>query len=762
MQLSDSTIREHALDPELSFIIEAPAGSGKTELLVRRYLTLLASVDKPETILAITFTRKAASEMKERIMQALPHDARSQSFIEDRLRIMTIDAFCKEITATVPLQANLFGAEMLEDEAELAAEFLEALLQVIEEKEEGFKDFIALFQYFDNQLMETATLLLKLLKNREEWLALVLQARSAGALSLLLQRSIEALYAEVAAELRVSLEEVQRLKQLIPHLFTQKFELRKRVDASLKTVMAQLTADEHLRDLYLRIAHLPDFNFEAQAILPIMLRILPLAAAHLRVVLESRNETDFHEIALTALTLLEDDEKDVLRRMDAQIQHILIDEFQDTSKLQFQLLKLLTQDWTTGDGRTLFLVGDPKQSIYRFRGAEVGLFLEAKNRGIGHLKLEFLELTENFRTDAPLLHWINQTCLNFFPAVEDERLGKVKYKPSLPHPRDYQDRGPPMHFELCQDDAAEAEWITTKILALQNSEPAPKIAILVRARGHYAPLISRLEARGLSYSVAADKRWLDSVFLDDLISLLYALGQPQDRLSWFALLRSPFCGWSMQQIYDFVASGQALWEALPSLSALVTGEDALLTLHHKFTKAAKLLVEPRVNTHEAEILQRFLRFLLQLDILPEQQVFRSALARFDFGEDVIDAPITFLTIHQAKGLEFDQVFLPALHKRVAGNDPPLLYTETFYHEAAFYFLLAERKTRGGDASSLYQYIEWLEKQKNSYETMRLFYVAITRAKHGLFLSAVQEQRHLEKDVKVPKGSFLSLLQSEGA
>ncbi len=752
MFLSDARVREQALDPRESFIVEAPAGSGKTELLVRRFLTLLKKTEHPESILAITFTRKAASEMKERVLKALNVQNQDTGLLEDRLRIMTIDAFCKEIVMTAPLQSHIFAADMLEEEATLAADFLEALLQIIEEREAGAEDLIRLFQYFDNQLPEVASFLLKLLRNREEWLALVLMARQKGALPSLLQSSIQALYERLAEELNLSVAAVQEIKHLIPELFTQKWELRKRLSPHLKALASELTENEKLRDVYLHIAHLPPLDFEPHAILPVLLRILPVAAAHLKVLFEAANKTDFHEIALTALTLLQDADLDILSQLDAEIKHLLIDEFQDTSNLQFQLLKLLTAEWTVQDGRTLFLVGDPKQSIYRFRDADVSLFLEAKHRGIGAVKLTALELTENFRTDASLLKWINGLCANFFPKVEDERLGKVCYKPSIAH-RSEDSPESDYGLSLFDSEHEEALAIATKIKALP---PAESVAILVRARTHYETLMRVFQDQGLSYSVADDKRWVQSVFLDDVLSLLYVLSNPGDRLSGLALLHSPFCGWSIEDIYAFVKSGQTLWEGIPVLRDLIVGEGAKLSLYERFVQATKILIPSFLKEEEIKILQRVMSVVLHLDILPAPPLFREALARYDFGENNPDVPVMFLTIHQAKGLEFDWVFLPALHKRVAGNDAPLLYTETFYHHKGFYFLLAERKSRGGEASSLYAYIDWLEKQKAGYETMRLFYVALTRAKHGLFLSAVAEKR-IESASKPPVGSFLSFL-----
>ncbi len=717
MQPSDHFIRDQALNPSQSFIVEAPAGSGKTDLLVKRFIKLLEVSPNPQSILAITFTRKAALEMKERIIKAL--SSSNCAITEDDLNIMTIDAFCHRIASQYPLESGFLGRTMLQDEASLQKDLLASLLDVIADDEEGSADLVSLFQYFDNQLPETIARLLSLLKNREEWLPLVLQAQENP------MADVKRLYENFS--------EVLTIKKQIPELFTQKWELRKRVDPALDATKQRLLEDPCLMDRYLHIAHLPDLDETPDPILAVLLRVLPIVAAHLQLILATRNETNFHEIALAALALLQDPEKGVLANLDAEIHHILVDEFQDTSNLQFQLLKFLTQEWQAGDHRTLFLVGDPKQSIYRFRNAEVGLFLEAKYQGIGNVKLQSLQLTQNFRTEAKLLDWINQTCLEFFPTDEDERLGKVKYVKSFASKNGESIQQDPEYFI---DELEEANWIIKQI---QTIPPNETIAILVRARSHYQAIINALDEAKLSYQVMDDKRWLDSPLVDDLISLLYAINHPQDKLAWCALLRSPFFGFSLEQITAILQSGESFSKYLQ----LSNEQDVYLRFHEA------LAVIPAQAGIQSPIIDKFLQFLLSLESLPEQNTFREALARFDFGVPIVEARIELLTIYQAKGLEFDHVFIPALQKRVAGDEAPLLYTETFYSRGEFHFFLAERQSRGREPSSLYRYLSWLEKQKAYYETMRLFYVAMTRAKKGLYFSAVGD--------KAPKGSFLSLL-----
>src|SRR5690606_35422690 len=144
-------------------------------------------------------------------------------------------------------------------------------------------------------------------------------------------------------------------------------------------------------------------------------------------------EADYVEVALRALQALgsADEPTDLALAFDHRIRHILIDEFQDTSFTQLDLLERLTAGWTPGDGRTLFCVGDPMQSIYRFRQAEVGLFLELQRRGLKHLPLEPLTLTANFRSTQPVVRWVNDVFRTVIPPHDGIEQGAVRYSASV-------------------------------------------------------------------------------------------------------------------------------------------------------------------------------------------------------------------------------------------------------------------------------------------------------------------------------------------
>jgi len=164
-----------------------------------------------------------------------------------------------------------------------------------------------------------------------------------------------------------------------------------------------------------RVKKLPRGHFTDSEwdLLKSTIRLLAEINKSLKKVFSSRQITDFTEISLSAINgLIHRDENgqerptDLLFYLDCKIHHFLVDEYQDTSYKQEELLRKLTAEWSDEDSKTLFIVGDPKQSIYRFRDAEVGLFIKIQKRGLGSLPLKTLSLESNFRSQKKLVDWV--------------------------------------------------------------------------------------------------------------------------------------------------------------------------------------------------------------------------------------------------------------------------------------------------------------------------------------------------------------------
>ena len=513
---SDTNARRRALDPTASFIVQAPAGSGKTELLIQRLLTLLANVDEPEEIVAITFTRKAASEMRERLLSALRAASQGEPIAStharltrdlalavldrdrqadwrllehpSRLRIETIDALASGLTRAMPWLSR-FGAmpEPVEDPYALYAIAASRTLRVLGENAPESPAVRHLLEHLDNDVARASSLIAQMLARREQWLPLVVQAPDVSALRPLLEANLAAALEDELERIRASApavfhEHVPRMlkakrvpgtlaewREAAELLLVQAGSWRKKTPPQAKAFERVFGAlidrlnrpeCEPFREALKRAPQLPEprYGDEQWAILETVFRILRLAAANVKAVFQTRGQVDFVEIALAALQALGParEPTDLALAVGHRVRHLLVDEFQDTSDTQHELLKRLTGAW---DGsQTLFAVGDPMQSIYRFRQAEVGLFLEARAHGLGDLSLEPLELTANFRSAGQVVDWVNRTFTAVFPEEESPALGAVRYSPSDAfRPA----TGQPVTLQVLseQDDNAEAGMV---------------------------------------------------------------------------------------------------------------------------------------------------------------------------------------------------------------------------------------------------------------------------------------------------------------
>jgi len=451
--ISDQNVRDEVLDVTKSFLVQAPAGSGKTSLLVQRFLCALAIAKQgPEEIVAITFTRKAAAEMRDRIIATLELGLNSQqpdnsynaglwSIARNvlqrdkqsgwqilnnpaRLKVMTIDALCASITKRMPILSRFGAQPKIETKPEpLYSQAVDQFLLTIDQNVSWQDALFKLLGYLDNDRAKVKKLLIRMLQIREQWLRNL-------AYNLLNQNMRQEL--EIGLELAVA-ESLDQLINIIPEdldftilsclepqdldawlkvaatLLTatgtwrrtvtakegfaapsssknkeEKLQLQARKTAMLE-MLEKLSSYESFRVQLDAIRKLPPLNYDEQQwqIVAALTTVLPVLAAQLTVVFRDVGQVDFTEIALAASHALADQNAptDLALELDCKIQHILVDEFQDTSHTQYRLLEQLTSSWEPHDGRTLFLVGDPMQSIYRFRQAEVGLFFKGQTSG---------------------------------------------------------------------------------------------------------------------------------------------------------------------------------------------------------------------------------------------------------------------------------------------------------------------------------------------------------------------------------------------
>ncbi len=672
----DQQVRVATLNPHKSFAVSAPAGSGKTGLLTQRMLTLLAYCEQPEEILAITFTRKAAGEMQDRIIHALwqaaeqpqpqdPHALRTWQLAHkvlerdrelqwnllqspQRLRVQTIDSLCRSITKQLPLASGI-GAQpdTLEDADHAYRLAVRELFKLLEQDSPFREDLIRLLRHMDNNLGAVENLLTSLLAKREQWLGVLLQARHEDArrylenvLQLVIREHLELVEAgllihsseissiadSAANNLQQESERKNRIHELlgigglpatepeaIPQwlaivdlLLTNSGSYRARLtkaegfpagkeNAELKNRFSNLIAaladtapdaEQLLQEI--RSLPAPRYAEYQWQLLDSLTSILPILAAQLTLVFKQLGATDYTAISQAALIALGDEESpsDLALQLDYRIRHILVDEFQDTASPQLELLRKLTNGWQAGDGRTLFIVGDGMQSCYGFRNANVGLFLDARQQGIGSVALEALDLRVNFRSQAGVVNWVNEVFHHAFPAQDDISRGAVSYSPSVAfkpalNPERY---GDAVQFHICSylsqeksseknddddDDLSrssnprqdaqwqEAEQVVALVQQARTKNPDGSIAILVRTRTHLQKILPALSAAGLSYQATEIDRLASRMAIMDLLSLTRALLNPADRIAWLAVLRAPWCGLDNHDLHRITTASLA-------------------------------------------------------------------------------------------------------------------------------------------------------------------------------------------------------------
>ena len=867
-RVRDTQERQLALDPTQSFIVSAPAGSGKTGLITQRVLRLLCSVDNPEEILSITFTRKAAGEMSSRIHSALqaaayqprPSDeyqaqtwdlaaqavARNNQLgwnlleMPGRLRIQTIDGFCRYIASQFALETKLGAlpepSEQPKVHYQLAAR---SLLDKVEEDSPIGEQLEVLLAHTGNDSARCERLLADILAKREQWLPLIYDASGNQQYfqevidqivgEHLLQ--LEAALLTIAGELLeladfaanhvppdknsplaqlvgitelpdTSLDGIKQWKILLGLLVTKDFKPRKQVTKNegfpadqkdIKKRMVELLGwcnnNPDIHELILNALNLPESEISSsqQHMLDALGYLLPNLVAELNTIFKQHDQCDYPSITLAALEAIEpspEDESisDITLRLDYQLQHILVDEFQDTSGSQIKLLEHLIAGWQPDDGRTLFLVGDAMQSLYGFRNANVGLFINAQRHPVGPVQCTPLTLSCNFRSQQGVIEWVNSTFTEAFPAIADISRGAVPYsasdafKASGPEPA--------VSFKGFSGDTyehSEATYIAGICRDLVDNHQGQSIAILVRGRSHLKTIVPALREAKLKWQAIDITPLASRMPVVDLLSITRALLSPADKIPWLALLRAPFCGLDSADLLTITNSS--------SNSLKGSGTDAILAQLNKLTDSE---FYSQLSEYGQITLQRVLPLLLSawknrarsnlresveqlwvelggpatlngsgdlsdvrtfLDLLEKWQKAGTVADWTGFQEAVKQlyaAPspdntdnsestqgvIQLMTIHKSKGLEFDHVILPGLARGSRSDNKPLLrWCQHIDENNQLSLVMAPLGAHDKEDDSVYSYLKHEDAFKTRLENTRVLYVAATRAIRKLYLSA---------------------------
>ncbi len=870
---ADAKVRGEALDPSRSFILESPAGSGKTALLTARYLALLPRVGHPRQILAVTFTNRAAAEMLGRITGVLKRALRGERpegdgswkdtllalaldavsahrplgdrlLSPDTLMVSTFHGFCARVVRGWPLEADvppgLGLLEPVEQDELLAACVSDTLAAAAagaatSEEMAAFRRRLAAA---DNSVRTLREQLVDLLKRRDRLLMVGSLFAAEGAdnfadtlasrtdkLAASFMKPLEEYFSARASawdDLKRALDSAgapmaERLPAAVPgtgvahaaawrtaaEVFLTGSADKSASARSVRQAMARGNgfpdgfkkhpASALIRDLppsvasrLAFVASWPDAGPDGAGAAALA-DMVCLAGAVLSRFRRARNARglDFTELEAAALRALNRFERpsESLIFFHEHLRHILVDEAQDVNDMQVRILGTLTQGWEPHGTETLFVVGDPKQSIYRFRRAEVALFRRMQRTGLtregeANFPLHALRLSANFRSRPHLVAFAN-ALFGKVMADPDETLDEVNFAPSDPSREASGDLSPVLAaLFTCTRSRAEdrptrqqarekeAAFVAARVAnLLAGGVAGGRIAVLIPARTHLAAFVAAFESLRVPLRIKEGRPMLDAPEVRHLLNLFRALVRPYDDVAWAGTLRAPWSRAPLPALEALAARPSGPWSA--RLAEAGDAHPALERFGRALRHAAPAFGrEPFAATLQriweelggpaatvslsgpqgvANAMALFDRLLTCPSAPPEE-----ALARLERLLDGAYTPpdprgaavgVQVMTIHGAKGLEFDHVFAVAMDHQPARNrrETPAFLVDLIPGDARDPLAAAATDRRTGEKVLAHVLLRELGRGRDTAEFKRQFYVAATRAKETLTLTGLDER-----------------------
>ena len=831
-ELPDAAARRRAVDPTHNVVLEASAGTGKTHVLVDRYLNLLSCGVDPSNILAITFTRKAAAEMRGRILNELRRRADSggpdvQRWRDVRERsgdvaISTIDAFCLSLLREFPLEADLDPGFEVADETQIPRLMEEALDRALDIGRglSRTDDFIRLL-FAELREARLRDGLANLVNRRLVVDEALDRALAGGPRELTAERACESAFqrlrdvftgltggvegflangpiqqrrwAIMSGDLRliasgaVPTPGLARgiLDRVEAHFLNKDRQPRQRFDRySAKDCRSAEAWRIHRSDVLAvggEVANaLKAFRRDLNAVLSrAVRRLYQIAVKEYRGTLDAHGVLDFSETLAQAVVLLSqmDEFARSRYRLEGRYHHVLLDEFQDTSRAQWGLVALLIRSWSEGRGvaegtpliPSIFVVGDRKQSIYGFRDADVAVMDEA-GAFVDELRPDRdsrRAISTSFRAVPELLAFAN----DLFHELEKDATRRDAFR------FDEQDRFPvelpvPAAGALgiiaspTITDCADAVALEVRRLIDAGEEvrdPETRvarpirprdIAVLFRTKDSHQDFEKALERQHIPSYVYKGLGFFEADEIKDVMALLRYLAAPESHLRAAAFLRSRFVRISDAAVQRLAPDFAAALSSTPVALDCLEREDRLILERTRESMARWLLLVDRLPP--AELLEQILdetAFVFETRGARARQARENLkkirgmirrvqnrgyttcsrlaehIERLTAGDEsnaVIDAgdSVSLMTIHAAKGLEFPVVFVVNLTRGTGGRKSAIRVVSDARNAQAWLSVGDFQSEADADA-----------KTKDREETKRLLYVALTRARDRLYLAA---------------------------
>lgn len=560
-------------------------------------------------------------------------------------------------------------------------------------------------------------------------------------------------------------------------------------------LLEQISSNEQLRSSLVVAKSIPSEGYtnDQWMVLESLIDILPILVAELHEVFRKYGKVDYAEISTAALRALgsSDNDGDVTPTdlgllYDNVIEHILVDEFQDTNQVQMQLIRMLTAGWEKNDHKTLYLVGDPMQSIYRFREADVGLFLAARDNGIGNVDFLSVSLSVNFRSQSKHVDAVNDIFSKIMPKEDNISSGAVSYSPA--HSFHDASEGEAINFLAFtnQSDRNEEAQAVCDIVNEIRKTKDEDVCVLVRGRNHLRQIVSAFNHSGISYRAVDIDPLSERLVIRDLLSLTKAITHPADSLAWFSLLRSPLVGLDKSDLLMLsseLSKNGSVFNCLINDSVIdrissITIDDIKNVSEilsdvimqrgrrslRQWIEGAWIALGGSSYANESDLQNAATYFDLLDEVVTSSdnvsiEAIESAVSRLYAAPDKSsDGRVQLMTIHKSKGLQFDNVILPGLDLYGGiDEDRLLLWQERTNKKSERKLLLAPVNGSGDKGDSIYKYIKHEEKLRAKHEVARLLYVACTRAKNKTFLLANVKADESGEFVKPDSRALLSHL-----
>jgi ATP-dependent helicase/nuclease subunit A len=793
---------DNYFDTAKSVMISAPAGSGKTEKLARRYISLLQNSVDVERILAITFTDKAAAEMKQRILNILKKEDRTQ-FVKllakmPLMRVSTIHSFCGTLLRRFSFEASVDPNYRIEDALDSSMAWEDTLYEVLMDAGKGTRGHDLFLQTIGEKGFRGLDYLKRTMDFLYQKTPFSLKAgtfKYTPFVSETLTAELRSWYGiSDVIESYESLFDKDGFKQLAAvekYFLTDKKTIRKRPVPELKHI-----TDYHdwasKMYLYWKDIKVLEHERKTERLREIYVQCMSKYTERKK----ARGVLDFGDLEFLAFRMLTEHPEwaNILYAFDEKTDHVLVDEFQDTNSFQWEIINKLTEEWRSGMGAkreegiqpTVFFVGDEKQSIYYFRGANVEIFQRARDRMQEWLGDEFCyeEVKDNYRSMPAIVEFTNHVFSKVMHIGEKSFPWTTRYAAFNARRTGIAGTG---HVELILLDdeessvsetrQQEAEIIARRIQGLAGSYQISDrescqqrqcrymdMAILLRKRTHLKKYEEALRQYNIPYVAVKGIGFYQEPEIAMLRALVFFFSNPRDDYSLYTVLKSPLFNIEEGIIIDLIETkGDCLYSKLLQTTdgnlstknvaspesgtlqlrnaALMLREWLLLIPHTNISGLIEhVLISTRawVNLHTAQTranIKKFIRIiedmeaggksLMKLRVFLERTFNKNEEAKANVNAEGMDA-VKIMTIHAAKGLEFPVVFVPGIEERFSSMTGENIVCE---REGKFYFKCEpESSIRKQDDNFLMHLAREEEEQK------RLFYVAVTRAEDALVLT----------------------------